>query len=125
MIYFFPFIVCGKFCIFIGGSFMSYQIADIWHKTLDLLKTELTEISFNTWIKTIEPVSIDSNSINLGVPAEFNKGILESRYSILIQNALKQVTYKEYRINFVIPSQENTKKTVHVDNGSDEQLVSV
>jgi chromosomal replication initiator protein len=104
---------------------MSYQIADIWHKTLDLLKTELTEISFNTWIKTIEPVSIDSNSINLGVPAEFNKGILESRYSILIQNALKQVTYKEYRINFVIPSQENTKKTVHVDNGSDEQLVSV
>lgn len=104
---------------------MNYQIADIWHKTLELLKTELTEISFNTWIKTIEPVSVDSNAINLGVPAEFNKGILESRYSILIQNALKQVTYKDYRINFVIPSQESTKKDVHADNGLDEQLVSI
>ena len=56
------------------------QLEELWQKTLDLLKTELTEISFNTWIKTIEPIYMRSNSIYLGVTADFNKGILENRY---------------------------------------------
>lgn len=89
---------------------MSSQLNNIWERTLNLLKNELTEISFNTWIKTIEPVSLNSDSIDLGVPAEFNKGILESRYSTLIKNAIKQVTSKDYKINFIIPSQESVNK---------------
>jgi len=79
-------------------------------KTLGLLKNELTEISFNTWIKTIDPLSLTGNTINLAVPAEFNKGILESRYQTLIKNAIKQVTFKEYEIAFIVPSQENLNK---------------
>jgi len=90
---------------------MSTQFYTIWEKTLNLLKSELTEISFNTWIKTIEPISMSSSTIDLGVPAEFNKGILESRYAMLIKNALKQVTSREYIINFLIPSEGNAKNT--------------
>ncbi len=89
---------------------MNEHLSDIWHKVLDLLKNELTEISFNTWIQTIEPVSVNLNTVNLGVPAEFNKGILESRYSNLIKNAIKQITYKEYDINFLVPGQDNEKR---------------
>lgn len=89
---------------------MSIQISELWNRTLGLLKNELTEISFNTWINTIEPVSMNSNIITLGVPADFNKGILESRYSSLIKNAIKQITSREYDLNFVIPSQENAKR---------------
>lgn len=105
---------------------MSYQLTDLWNKTLELLKTELTEISYNTWINSIEPLSLTANSINLGVPDEFNKGILESRYLKLIKNAVKQLTYKEYAINILIPSQEEVKKNV-IDNSNvaDEQTISV
>jgi len=89
---------------------MNTQLNEIWQKTLGLLKNELTEISFNTWIKTIDPLSLTGNTINLAVPAEFNKGILESRYQTLIKNAIKQVTFKEYEIAFIVPSQENLNK---------------
>lgn len=89
---------------------MSVQLTDLWQKTLNLLQNELTEISFNTWIKTIEPLSLYNNTINLAVPADFNKGILESRYLVLIKNAVKQTTLKEYNINFVVPSQESIEK---------------
>lgn len=89
---------------------MSLQLSDLWQRTLELLKSELTEISFNTWIKTIEPIAMSATSINLGVPAEFNKGILESRYATLIKNAVKQISSREYTINFIIPSQESPKK---------------
>ena len=44
----------------------------------------------------------------LGAPANFNKGILESRYMILIKETLREVTKKEFDIKFVVPSQENT-----------------
>ncbi|QNU66982.1 chromosomal replication initiator protein DnaA [Ruminiclostridium herbifermentans] len=88
---------------------MSLQLNDIWNKTLELLKDEMTDISYNTWILTIEPISIDSNTITLGVPADFQKGILESRYSYLIKNSLKQITHKDYNIYFIIPSQTQTK----------------
>jgi len=102
---------------------MNIQLSELWKRSLELLKNELTEISFNTWIKTIEPVSFNSTTVCLGVPAEFNKGILESRYSVLIKNAIKQVTSKEYSVIFVIPSQENANKYMpQVENNINDEL---
>lgn len=88
---------------------MNPQLYSIWQRTLELLKDELTEISFNTWIKTIEPISIENNTIQLGTPADFNKGILETRYSSLIQNAIIQVTSKRYELDFVVYSKDAEK----------------
>lgn len=102
---------------------MSFQLIDIWTKTLELLKNEMTEISFNTWILTIEPISMDSNTINLGVPADFQKGILESRYSFLIKTTLKQITHRDYNINFIIPSQTPVSKP-QVTDYNDESSAS-
>lgn len=85
---------------------MNVQLSDIWNRTLELLKEEMTEISYNTWILTIEPISIDSNTLTLGVPADFQKGILESRYSYLIKNALKQIAHKDFNIYFSTPSSQ-------------------
>lgn len=106
---------------------MNAQISDLWTRTLDLLKNELTEISFNTWIKTIDPISHDTNTVFLGVPADFNKGILESRYSTLIKNAIKQVTSKEYKVSFVVPGQDaGIGHIAHSDpSPGEEQYVSI
>ncbi|HOJ11833.1 MAG TPA: chromosomal replication initiator protein DnaA [Clostridiales bacterium] len=87
---------------------MNNQLSSIWQRTLELLKDEVTEISYNTWIKTIMPVSISANTIELGAPADFNRGILESRYSLLIQQAIKKATNREYKIVFIVPSQEGS-----------------
>jgi len=98
------------------------SLSGIWPRVLDLLKNELTEISFNTWINTIEPISLSSDTIVLGVPSDFNKGILESRYMALISNAVKQVTSKEYAIKISVPSQELPSKTKQSaeSNGNEE-----
>ncbi len=85
---------------------MNTPIYSLWPRVLNLLKSELTEISYNTWIKTIEPISVNSNTVELGVPTDFNKGILESRYITLISNAIKQVSARDYSVRITIPSQE-------------------
>ncbi|NLY77127.1 MAG: chromosomal replication initiator protein DnaA [Tissierellia bacterium] len=85
---------------------MVSDLDNIWNEALKLIKVELTEVSFNTWLKTINPLSLNDNNILLAAPNEFTKGILEGRYLNLIKNAIKQITDKEYNIQFTIPGED-------------------
>ncbi|MDR5658912.1 chromosomal replication initiator protein DnaA [Serpentinicella sp. ANB-PHB4] len=87
---------------------MNADLPMIWDKTLNLIKTELTEVSFSTWIKTIEPVSIDESTVILKVHNDFNRDIITGRYAGLIVNAIKQVTHKQYQIKIIIPDEESS-----------------
>ncbi len=86
---------------------MYSHITEVWEKTLEVIKVELTEVSFNTWLKAIHPISMKDNLITFSVPDDFTKGILEARYVTLIKNALKQVTSEYFEIKLVIPSEDN------------------
>lgn len=86
---------------------MDVQLREIWNNTLNIVKGELTEVSFNTWLKCITPISIDDTTLKLGVPNDFTKGILLSRYKDLIANGLKMITSKKLNIEFFIISEES------------------
>ncbi len=85
---------------------MASSLDNIWNEVLSLIKVELTEVSFNTWLKTIQPISISDNQVVLAAPNEFTKGILVGRYLNLIKSALKQVTEEEFNIDFIIPGED-------------------
>jgi chromosomal replication initiator protein len=85
---------------------MVSSLDNIWNEVLNLIKVELTEVSFNTWLKTIKPIVITDDRVILAAPNEFTKGILEGRYLNLIKNAITQVTKKEYIIQFTIPGED-------------------
>lgn len=85
---------------------MASSLDNIWNEVLNLIKVELTEVSFNTWLKTIEPISISSGKVILAAPNEFTKGILVGRYLNLIKNAFSHVTEEEFDIQFIIPGEE-------------------
>lgn len=87
---------------------MASSLDNIWNEVLNLIKVELTEVSFNTWLKTIEPISISTNKVVLAAPNEFTKGILVGRYLNLIKSALTQVTEQEFNIQFIIPGEEQS-----------------
>ncbi|TFZ41303.1 chromosomal replication initiator protein DnaA [Soehngenia longivitae] len=98
---------------------MNLSLTDLWEEVLSLIKVELTEVSFNTWLKTINPISLSDDEITLAAPNDFTKGILEGRYLNLIKNAIKEVCKKDYKINFIVPGEEinikissNEKKVV-------------
>jgi len=91
---------------------MNNQLENIWQKALDIIKVEITELSFNTWMKVIVPLTMSSNAIVLSVPDSFTKGQIESKFTSLITNAIRQVTRKEYKIEIVIAGEEAEKKIV-------------
>ncbi len=67
---------------------MDSNLDNIWKEVLNIIKVELTEVSFNTWLKTIKPIGIAENRVILAAPNEFTKGILEGRYLNLIKKTL-------------------------------------
>ena len=100
---------------------MNSNLESIWNNALNLIKVELTEVSFNTWLKTVKPISSTKDSIILAAPNEFTKGILEGRYLNLIKNAIKQVTNKDYTIEFLIPGEEIPK---NMGQSSKKELIA-
>ena len=98
---------------------MVSNLNNTWNEVLNLIKVELTEVSFNTWLKTIKPITITDDRLILAAPNEFTKGILEGRYLNLIKNAVIQVTEEEYIIHFTIPGEEiatNLGQSIPIDN---------
>ncbi|MFA9398000.1 MAG: chromosomal replication initiator protein DnaA [Clostridiaceae bacterium] len=95
---------------------MDNTLKNIWEKTLNTLKGELSEVSYNTWIKSIEPIAIENFTITINTPNDFTKGILNTRYKELIKNAVKHVSSQDFDITFVVNSEniplENTNKKV-------------
>lgn len=83
---------------------MESDLRELWQKTLNIIKSEMSEVSFNTWIKSCEPISISSDTIKISVPNSFTQDILDKRYKDLVANSIKATCSKLYKIEFLITS---------------------
>ena len=63
---------------------MDADLKKLWDQTLTIIKAEMSEVSFNTWIKSCEPISISNDTIRISVPNSFTQDILEKRYKDLV-----------------------------------------
>lgn len=77
------------------------EMKEIWNHACEIMEKELTEVSYNTWIKNITPIKIKEDVFKLFVSNEFHKGIIEGRYSKLISNALYYATDRRFKLEFL------------------------
>ena len=103
---------------------MDADLKKIWAKTLETIKSELSEVSFNTWIKSCEPISISSDTITISVPNSFTQDILDKRYKDLVANSIEVVCSKLYKIEFVIASEAFEKEEIK-DSSSNTSSKSI
>lgn len=92
------------------------DIVKIWSKVLDLIKEDILPVSYSTWIETIIPVTFSNDTLILEVPYEFNKTIIDERYTELIKNALLFVTNTNYELDIRI--KDSKKDTFHKENNN-------
>ncbi|WP_297635693.1 chromosomal replication initiator protein DnaA [uncultured Clostridium sp.] len=86
---------------------MDSDLKQLWEKTLNIIKGEMSEVSFNTWIKSCEPISMSDTTIKISVPNTFTQDILEKRYKDLVVNSIKASCAKTYKIEFLVASEIN------------------
>ncbi len=77
--------------------------ADIWAKTLDIIKSELSnEQTFNIWFVPIKCSSRTSEKIVLEVPNKFFQDWLLNRYMPVISSSISKACGSELTIEFVM-----------------------
>ncbi len=81
------------------------DLNQLWNKTRVLLDGEMSEISYNTWIVPMEPVSCENGVIVLTVPNDFHKSFAD-QYIPLIRNTLKSITNLDFDIRIIIVGQD-------------------
>lgn len=84
---------------------------DLLTKAKDLLKDEMTNISYTTWIKSLEIDSVKDNKIVLVAQSTIQKDAIETRLHELIMNTFNFVTNKVCDIKIVEKSELQNQQT--------------
>ena len=58
---------------------------------LQILSGQLTDTAISTWFDECEPVDIDGSRMVLKLNNDFKRGIVESRFSDMIKQALSEI----------------------------------
>ncbi len=86
------------------------NIDTIWTRTLDFLEEEVSEISFSTWIKPLEPSIATVENFYLIAPNDFHISYAE-KFSTLIENTIAVVCSRNFKIKFVLSEEEAMSDT--------------
>ena len=71
---------------------------ELLNNAKELLKEEMGNISFMTWINPLELKEITDKKIVLLVTSTFQKDVIEKKYLDLIKNTFKYLTNKDYEV---------------------------
>ena len=73
-----------------------------WDDFLNIIKSKLSSVSYDTWFKDTSLSKITNDSIDILVPMSFHKDFLNKNYYDLIDSIITSLTGKSYDINFIV-----------------------
>ena len=84
------------------------KVIEKWEEIINTVKKEheLSEISFDTWIRPLEVYGIDGNKLYILVPSEqMGLSYISKKYYLPLKVAIAEITGTEYEIEFILPDQ--------------------
>ncbi len=91
---------------------MQLNLDELLNKAKELLKEETTEISYQTWFKSLEIDSMHENSIVLVADSIFQKELLESKFQDLVVNTFNFLTNKNCSITIILKEDKTSPDIV-------------
>ncbi len=94
---------------------------EVWDVICDYLKSKnedgkkaISDVAYNAWIKTIEPVGLDfeKSYIVLSVPNKLNKTVIENSYIEILKIASEEVFGKKFDFLIEVAGDDTTKETL-------------
>lgn len=83
------------------------EIREDWDKVLERISQKVNKPIYEGVIKSIFPVNYKDNYLELRVANDFMKDLLTSKYSEHFHDAVKEAFNEEYKIKFVVKSDES------------------
>ena len=87
-------------------------------KIKEVLKPEVTTISYDTWINPLGIRDIEKNNIIFTANSEFQKDFIENKYKNLLLNTLKYLTNRDWTFTVIdLESEAKMKEKQKYDSG--------
>jgi chromosomal replication initiator protein len=83
-----------------------------WKEAYNIIKENVSEQNFETWIKPLRIMSIDEQDARLAVPNRFFRDWLMDNYHNVIADSLRAATGRSYRIDFVITHEKRQQENL-------------
>lgn len=80
---------------------MQNELNDLLTKAKELLKEEVTRISYETWIKILEIQSAENDHIVLLTSSSYQKEVVETKFSDLLTNTFNYITNRDCTVSIV------------------------
>ena len=78
---------------------------EIWEMIREMLKSRVTEVAYNVWLKPLEFVSFDKDVITLSI-SEFKRKIIVDKFSSLIDEVCEGAFGFPVKVQYVIPNEQ-------------------
>ena len=89
---------------------------ELLSKLKELLKGEVSTISYDTWFAPLGIDSIKDNHIVFTATSEFQQDFIENKFNSLIFNTLRFITNKEWTFSVIdLSKEENTNQNIIAD----------
>ena len=85
---------------------MNESINTIWAEVLEILQSEMPELSFNVWVSPLMPLDLIGDTLYIKVETPFNRSIIENRHLPLMNAALMTVLNRNVTIELLNDEKE-------------------
>jgi chromosomal replication initiator protein len=86
------------------SSFSSPDV--VWEKCLDLIRPQITTLSFKTWFQPVSAKKLDEAALTVQVPSQFFYDWLEEHYRSLISKTIESVLGPDGRLFYAIANDD-------------------
>ena len=92
------------------------DLENIWNSFLEKMKTQISDIAFDTWFKETKLINLDDNMATVLVPYHIHKKNLSENYSDIIEEIFTSITGSNFKFNYVIEEEVENELTGEVQN---------
>ena len=93
------------------------KVTEKWDEIINTVKREydISDVSFDTWIRPLEIFAIEDNTIYILVPSEqMALGYISKKYLTPLRVTIVEITKIEYNIEFILPDQAKKLKVKNI-----------
>lgn len=102
------------------GVFNMSEIADRWEEIKEIIKKEydLTDISYNTWIKPLKFYKDENHIVTILIPSDQAHAVsyITNKYKNFFQVSISEMFNSEYQISFIL------EKDIKKENSDEEKI---
>ena len=108
---------------FIDSSNIQVDLNHIWAEAKNNVSTQVSGVSYDVWIDTLEPVDLKGNTLVLATPSTSSQNVLKQRYKTKIAGACNKAHSAITDVEFIVKSQDDEDSQIQTDTVNTTNIV--